>query len=641
MASAREQKEALDRAVKFVDDSREHMGQFYDKVDQRSDAYHALQDRRKDKGWRSQLFPPFAMHIVDTTLASMVEDRLRFRIKPRAQLWDLEDDPTAAMERAQMGAEAHQILQDWQIRQSKWTRVQRPFLLQNAIAGITVAKNFWQNRAERRRFLKAVEKPLLDDMGDPIFDPLTGQGMTYSDLEEETRVVTIYDGPVTEVVDVHDFCWPKNAIDMSKARYVGHRVWLSMEELESGFSDEGPYGPENGGWSLAKVRKIMGDGKSVDERGGRWSQKESDHDYDKVEVWEVWDQYTKEVITFANDTALLAFKGFPFFHEQPPFVVATTQPDLFSIVGISQVEKVAALQQMLWDLGNQSLDNLQLVNNAIVIFNPAMESMDELPFYPGAQWPLEDPELVQMWQPNPIPAEISMGREAQLKGDMQNLAATFPFSSGAESQTVDQKTATGASIVSALAQRSIDLAKQGVFDAWEDCGNQRLILNQQFIREPVAASVLGLDGKEEIKVVMPELLAGDFEFVLEPMPDALVQQQEQAQAQALVQVMGQLAPVLLPLAQAGAASMINFDAVIEFYLKSLGIEDTKQFFVSKAPAAQLPQQGSPGAAGGDQTVGITGDGSVAPEVSPGAQISSSPVTNMQRSAALSGGGRNA
>ena len=100
MASAREQKEALDRAVKFVDDSREHMGQFYDKVDQRSDAYHALQDRRKDKGWRSQLFPPFAMHIVDTTLASMVEDRLRFRIKPRAQLWDLEDDPTAAMERA-------------------------------------------------------------------------------------------------------------------------------------------------------------------------------------------------------------------------------------------------------------------------------------------------------------------------------------------------------------------------------------------------------------------------------------------------------------------------------------------------------------------------------------------------------------
>jgi hypothetical protein len=635
--------DVLDEAIGYYLDCQDYHQDFLKGVQKRSDAYHALKDTAKDPsymGWRNAHFAPYVMHIVDSTLASMVEDRIRFSVKARPTLEDLYDP--AYIDRAERGARAHQILLDWQNAQSKFTRIQRPFLLQNAIAKLTVAKTLWTTREEKRRTLVADEEMLLDENDEPIIDPVSGMPRTHTNLRTVTKAVTVYDGPTTEVVDVFDWGWEKGATSMENAHYVWHRTWASRDEIEKEFGDDGAYGPDNGGWTQKQVFDIIGgveDASDHDTSGTRWSQKgEPTHDWKRMEVVELWNLRTKQVTTFLSRRALLAHKDFPFNHGETPFVVCTTQPDLFSFTGISQVEKVMALQELLWKIQNQSVDNLELINNAIVIFNPALESANSLQFYPGAAWPVEDPDLVKMWAPNPLPAEVSLNREGLLKGDMQNVAATFPFSSGAESQTVDQKTATGASIVSNLAQRSIDMAKQPVFEAISDIGQQRLILNQQFIREEMAIPVLGLDGKETYEELLPELLAGEYHYELEPLPDALSKQQEQAKATALVQVMSQIAPLVLPLAQAGAARMINFDKIIEYFLKANDIENTEQFFLSKAPAAGLPQQGSP-AAPGQQTLGITGEGSISPDVSPSAMISQSPETAGQRAQALSGGGR--
>lgn len=643
MASRKEQQDALDRAVQYFEDCQDHHNEFIKGVKQRSDSYHALKDIRRDPsygGWRNAHFAPYVQHIVDSTLASMVEDKLRFKIRARPTLNDLYDPTYQA--RATKGERAHQILHDWQMRQTKFTRIQRPFLLQNAIARLTVAKTTWVEKVERRRHLIVEEEMLLDDNDQPMIGP-DGMPLTHPIMKESTRAVTVYDGPMTDVVDVHDFFWPKNALSLENASYVAHRVYLTKDELEEQFGDGGMYGPDQGGWSKKKVLDRIGDSMgSPDESGPRWSQKvaEANHSWKKLEVVELWDMRRKEVVTFVNRCALLAHKTtLPYFHERSPFVVCTTQPDLFSFTGISQVEKVMALQELLWKIQNQSVDNLELINNAIVIFNPALENASALPFYPGASWAVEDPDLVQMWAPNPIPAEISLNREGILKGDMQNVASTFPFSSGAESQTVDQKTATGASIVSQLAQRSIDMAKQPVYDAWEDIGQQRTVLNGQLIREAQLVDVIGVEGEVLHEEVMPEILAGDYDYIQEAMPDALAKQQDQAKATAMLQVMLQVAPLLLPLAQAGAARMINFDAIIEYFLKANEIEDTEQFFIGEAPQqAALPTPGGSGAPPGEQPMGITGEGSISPDVSPSAMISQSPETAMQRLQALAGGG---
>lgn len=645
MAAKRPNQDAFDRALTYLHECKDFHSDLINKVEERYKAYRGIVDEVSDAAtWTSKLYPPYIMHIVETTMASLVDDKLRYRVRPRATLEGYFYPEKASQ--AKLGAEAHQILSDWQIRVSEFNAESRPFVLQNAIAGITVAKNFWSTREERRRHLTAVDEPLLDDYGDQVIDPMTGEALTFTRMKQVTKPTIVYDGPTTETRDIHDFMWHQAAAKIENARYIVDRVWMTPEEFWEGFEGENPvFGPERGGWSEKTCRKILGTSNDFkDEYANRWQEVVRDHTKDMIEVCEVWDQVREEVVTIVNRCVLAAFKPrFPFFFERPPFVVCTTQSDLFKIVGISQVEKIKALQTMLWDVMNQRIDNLRLINNAIFFFRPDLEDPSAYPFEPGAQWPVEDPTQVGMWQPNVIPAEVSLGAEGLIKGDLQNLAGGFPFSSGTDSQVVDQKTATGASIVTQIAQRSIDMAKKAVYEAWGKVGQQRLILNQQFIRMPTTAPVMGLDGEEELKVIWPELLSGDYDFEVEPTPDALAKQDEQASAQALFQIGMQAVPAFAALSQSGV-KMINVEALWEDTLKAFGKTDVQRYFVSKPPAVMPPGPGGGGAPGqqgglpGEAPMGVTAPQSIDPAVSPSSGITQSPVGHLQRALALSRGG---
>jgi hypothetical protein len=146
---------------------------------------------------------------------------------------------------------------------------------------------------------------------------------------------------------------------------------------------------------------------------------------------------------------------------------------------------------------------------------------------------------------------------------------------------------------------------------------------------------------------MPELLAGDYQFEIEPIADALAKQEEQASAQGLFQVALQAAPVIAALAAQGQATMINFDAIFEDMLKAFGKEDKERYFKRTAPAIMPPGpggsgggQGAPGGLPGE-TNGVTAQQSIDPAVSPSSAMTLSPVGHMQRAQALNrGGGRN-
>ena len=642
--------EAFDRALKYFEEARKHHGDFVRQVEDRYKAYRAVldnEDTDEMAGWTYKLHPPYIMHIVETSLANLVDDHLRWRIKPKPSL-DFMIDPTLA-ERARLGAKAHDALFRHQAKANKFTRVQRPFCLQNQIAGLSVAKTYWVTEEQRRRKVVQSEEPIVSPItGEPLVDPLTMQPLTRPKQTITTGTEIVYDGPITEVRDVRDFLWNESAVSLEKARYVIDRVWMNKEDIEAGFDGDSPmFGPDRGGWSKKDVLEALSHTRDFKEE---FSTRETelfsiDRTKDLVEVVEVWDNVRGEVTTMANRRVLLAHRPFPFFHEKPPFVVCSTQPDLFRIPGVSQVEKIKHLQTMLWALQSQRITNLQLVNAAIFMFRSDTEDPDDFEFYPGARWLVEDPAQVQMWQPNVIPAEVSVGGEALLKGDLQNLAGGFPFTSGADSQTVDQKTATGASIVSSLAQRSINMAKQEVYNAWEDVGQQYLILNQQFITEPTIASVVGPDDQEIPELILPELLSvGDMEFEIEPVADSIAKQEEQASAQALYQLGMQAAGPVAGLAQAGAARMINVDALWEDLLQAFGKENTERYFsAAKPPMVQPAADGSSSAPPGgpeEPVSGVTAPQSIDPGVSPSAQISSAPSTLLHRALALSkGGGR--
>lgn len=632
--------EAFDRAVGQFEDASDAHDEFVGKVEDRYKTYRGVLDNAsKAAQWETQAHPPYVMHIVETSLASMVENRLRYKIRPRPSL-EAALNPQHAKDSI-LGAKAHQTLMDWQIRQDHFTDKQRPFILQNSIAGLTVSKNYWVQRAETRRWLEHTEEPAMDAAGNPITYP-DGSPIMLPSVKEKTGQKIVYDGPTTEVRDVRDWIWTPNATSLQLAPYIIDRVWKTPDEIWAGFKEGGPYGPDKGGWSRKECETALSTSKDS-ARETLVSREQELFNIERtkglVEVWEVWDKEKDTVTTIANRTVLLSHrKGFPFFHGDYPFVICSTQPDLFRIPGISQVEKIAHLQTLLWDIANQSVTNLRFINNAIFWFRPDIEDPDAYEFYPGARWPVEDPSQVQAWSPNPIPAEVSLGREALIKGDMQNLSGGFPFSSGTDSQFVDQKTATGASIVSNLAQRSMDLSKQQLYSAWAQIGQQRILLNQQFMRAPEVVPVMGLDSEEQLEVIWPELLQGDFAFELEPMPDAFMKQEEQAAAQALMQQMLAAFPVIVAAAQNGSATPVNLDAFIEDLLDAFGKENKDRYFARQTPAVMPPTSGIgggiPPVPPGQGPMGVTGEASINPAVSPSSQLSLSPVAALQRAQAL-------
>ncbi len=643
MAEKLPNQDALDLAVRRRQEARDAHDDFVELSEKRYKTYRGVLERASDAAqWTSKAHPPYIQHIVETTLASQVVDQLRFKISPNATIHTMEDE--FAAKRAEEGAHAHQALFDWQMKADHFTDIQRPFVLQNHITGLTVNKTFWTRRAERRRVMSPTQVQLPGPDGEPIIGP-DGQPVMITEMQEQTKWVTAYDGPTTEVRDVRDFMYAPNAVSLAKAPWVIDRVWKLPEEIWMGFEGESPiFGPSRGGWSEKQCREVLAvtPDSSRDELPGREKELFNiDRVKGLVEVWEVWDNVKKTVTTVANGSVLLSHREeFPFFHNEYPFVVCTTQPDLFRIPGISQVEKIEHLQTLLWDVTNQSLDNLRLVNNAIFWFRPDVEDIDQYEFYPGARWLVEDPSQVNQWSPNPLPAEVSLNRESLIKGDMQNMSGSFPFSSGTDSGNVDQKTATGASLVSNLAQRSIDMANQQLNTAWRDTARQRMLLNQQFIRVPTVAPFTALDDEKALKVILPEMLSGDYDLAFEPQPDAMMKQEGQAAANALMTLALQAFPVFQAAGQNGAATPLNLDAFMEDALKAYGKEDMDKYF-SKTNAQALPQA-PPGGGGGAPPppgaeappMGITGQGSIDPSVSPSAMMSQSPVTAMQRVQAL-------
>ena len=76
--------EAFDRAVKSLDECKNFHNDLMLRVQERYKAYKGIVDVVSDAAqWTSKLYPPYIMHIVETSLASLVDDRLRYRIRDR------------------------------------------------------------------------------------------------------------------------------------------------------------------------------------------------------------------------------------------------------------------------------------------------------------------------------------------------------------------------------------------------------------------------------------------------------------------------------------------------------------------------------------------------------------------------------
>jgi hypothetical protein len=515
-------------------------------------------------GWRSQQHPPYLINIVEGMLASMEEENPGGRCtRARSPAWrsrrpsrtprTQNSPPTCSRTRCGSTGSA---------------RKGGTLAHQDLIAGFTVGKVYWLTKDIKRQYLDETPQAIYDEAGGTI--DMANQLDTY----EET--VRIRDDPTLEVRDVRDFMYPESAVSLEAAPWVIDRTYVTYQTLQRleklgvyqnvKYVKETRYDESNASTDPVKQREHRL--RNVDRTRGL------------VEIVEYWtDEY---VTTIANGQILLRHRPNPFSHGRKPFVVCSAIPDLFQIPGVSVIEGLAQMQELLWTLMNMRIDATRVAASVITMIRGDVDDPEQYEFAPEAQWIVPDPNAVKTLDMSAAAAaaQSTLQSEGLLRGDIQNVMGGLPFTGSTTSQNLPTDTATGVSIVTNIAQAILARRKGMHQQMYSQVGQLFLELDQQFLREDRLVEVIGEDNARKYLEVGWQDVEGIFDVQLEVSGESLMRQERRAENQALLTTAMQSAAIM---AQSG--SPLALRRFWERLLDSYGIVDKATFFSAAAAAA--------------------------------------------------------
>lgn len=506
--------------------------------------YRAAPEQGADRipKWRSRTRVPYAQNVIDTALVNIVSGLPRCLVHPRNP-----DDVTAA--------EGMQQLFDYFTSEDHLAEKQVTFAHQALICGVTVAKNHWQYADE----------------------PAT-EGRTYAASTRTAaggkRIVT-RDGPCFEPWSVYDCWWDPNARDVDTARYIVLRSWKTKDELE-----RGAYDTDTG---LGLYRNLdtlfkTGPGKQPSSTSqqsllGTTDTKRNDA-FELLEIW--WTSPSGERCTVVgNRQVVLQDRPNPYWHGCKPIVIAQTRPDLFEMQGIPETDLVRDVQAAMHTLQNMTIDSLKLtVLRGVTYREGSVVDPNMLAIRPSFKWGVTDHTDVQPFELPQLGSDIYQER-SRLLGDMERVTGISAYTSGADSSTVDQTTATGVTALQTAANTLLRFKAQQIhYKGFQRTFEQWGELIQQYLDEPVYVKVAGQEGEEAWKLIQPQDVVGSFHYRLEGSEEALSQQQERNNA---IGVLNALAPYV----QMGK---VDPSALIERVALAFGVADPKSLVQTPPPA---------------------------------------------------------
>jgi hypothetical protein len=545
------------------------------KVEKRYRAYRGLAEERQQNvpTWRSNLTIPYLLQIIEGMISTMQDPKPTWKVCPKPRPGE---SPDIIQGRYQSGKVASAALQG-AMDDDDFFLKQRPFMQQDLIAGMTLAKVVWAYEATDMTHLVPTVFEITDDWGN-VRDH-------YVSTEEQSRHTVLRDGPSMIVRDVRDFFWPEGSKSVDQAAYVIDRSWETWESLK----EKEKAGLYKNVDLLKDARNNQAERDYSEREQVLWQQQRNK---DLIEVLEYWED--DQVITVGGRQVVLAGgRPNPLRIKRKPFVACSAMPDAFQMVGMSVVEGLAQIQEYLWTLQNQRLDALRLLINPVTLIRSDVDDPDAFEWYPGAQWMVEDPGQAAQLQIDPAPAQISLQAEELLKGDLQNMLGGLPMAGGVNSGSIDQKTATGMSIITSIAQKLIQGRKQHYSWAYSHVGELFLGCMGQMLRENRIISQVGKEGAQQILVINPLDLQGDFDVKIDVMDESVVKQERIQEAMAMVNMVAPIAQI----------ANVNLQPFIERVLEANGIDDTQRFFNHPPPPQQqgmFPPQGGQNPQGSPQ-----------------------------------------
>ena len=630
------EEDQVTQVVRRLDACKKHHDYFVRRYERLERAYRGIvnpEGKLAKGGWRNVITPPYAFQLIETVVANTVEENMRLACrpapKPQQDLQEIMD----SLHHAEASEDL--IRSEW--RTDDMDDKQRPLFLSEAICGMGIGTTRWA-------YSKGpVQKQTVKQ--EPVYDPHTEELLGHVPVIEMTESQeVIRDHSTFEVIDPRDFMLHESAKVLQPwrpggAQYVLHRCWYSMAQL---------YEMERGGY-VKDIDKLI----ESRDQSTEYSDRETalwniNRTKDLIEVIEQWEYAGGRILRtmVANRTVLISpTEVTPFIHGEYPFVIANAMPQLFTLQGMSTVELVEKLQEMLWTLQSQRLDNIELINNAILLIRADIDDPEAFEWFPGARWPVQSPTDVESFVPPYQLASLTLEAENMLKGDLQNVTSAAPFAGGVQS-SMDQTTATGVSIVMNNAQKAMQARKYQAMKAIAHEATQRFKNVQQFMGDKRLVYILGQNGVPLFKEIDPVNIQGEFSFEWTAGSDSMMRQERRAEAMQWLQVISGMAPLL-----AASQTPTDLKELILWAAKKWDIDDAERFF-SAAPAPQVAEQGGGSGGGatppgspetpGDANLGVTSSTAVdASSPSATGGMSMSPSVFAQRALAMGGGTANA
>lgn len=565
--------ESVQEAISKYDKAQKSHSSFVKAYERRERAYRGiLRSTSNAARWRHTMHPPYAFNMIETIVSNTVEMGLGLEVRPAPR-------SGMSMEEAQhllLQADVVRNLIKHEHQADHMDAKQRPLFLCDSIGGRGVGKTHWNWTSG------TVKRQGIQDV---IVHDATGRELgTVPQLTEIEEDKVLFDNSTFEIIDPRDFIVHESAKalqprDPGGAQHIFHRGWYSMEQLKM---------LEKDGF-LKNVSLLTESLQFHDEYSDRektlWNINRTKDLIEVLEFWNFKDGKVWRSIIGNRNIELRAPEENPFWHQNYPFVICSSQPNPFSLIGTSDMELIEQLQEMLWELTNQRLDNLELINNAIMLIRDDIDDPDAFQFYPGAQWPVPSKDAVTPLVPPYQLATISLESEALLKGDLQAVSSAAPLAGGDTSGVGPAaNTATGASLIMSAAQQRLAHKKWQAQLGLVDEAQMRLKNCQQFITDKRLIHILGPSGKLAFREVSPLDIQGEYLFSLRAVNDSTNRQERKAEALAVLHELMNAFPMSY-----ASGNPIDLHEVLVWYLRSCDLEDEAEAFFQPG---QTPDPGT-------------------------------------------------
>lgn len=367
--------------------------------------------------------------------------------------------------------------------------------------GTSVGKLTWRYETEQRRIRR--QEPII--VGGIDLTALFGLAPRW--VEDDAELV-VWDDPWLEHIDLFDFFPDPDGRSISEMRYVIHRSFTSVEDMEaSGLYEH-----------LDVVRKTLGDmqdrpsdlRRSAIGRGGGPSAADSTRPVELLEMWE-----DDRVVVIANRSVVVRDEPNPFWHGKKPFIAIKDTPLPHEFWGLGTIEPIRYLQEEVNARRNQRMDNVTLaLQRMFVVARNAGVDPDDLVWRPGGVvWVDSFDDVNKMIQPITVPEVTSSSyqEEGLIDKDMEDATGASEFARGM--MPTRSATATEIQQLSMATSSRVDLkvrmmAHQGL----RAIAQHFILLNQQFMEQERFVRITGRSGYEWVRVG-PEDIIGEFDLI--------------------------------------------------------------------------------------------------------------------------------